>query len=267
MIRNSSSLSNSNVIRADKSGIENYCCFVNSVVCPTARASMASPKKATYAQMLSRPPPNILPIQPPEKKKDLQSEAEKDPLFEVPFLWDFENSPIRSDQVAQLEANINSSLQTLHPKLHLAKRKYGAGNTNLDFVKGHRAKLHEMGFHMDDSVIPGRYCFVCKGDREVGDFGDYYMRLREVADRMILQQLQRHVLNGSPSRFVLLVSRNADFKLSMEFLKAKNYIVFLAILGKTNEAFTHTGNFVWDWEKMPDGKASPIWPLVIRKTK
>lgn len=193
--------------------------------------------------------------------------AEVDPRFEVPFLWDFENSPIRSDQVAQLEANINSSLKTLHPKLHLAKRKYGAGNTNLDFVYDHKDELDDMGFRMEDSVITGRYCSVCNGDREVGDFGDYYMRLREVADRMILQQLQRHVLNGSPSNFVLLVSRDADFKLSMEFLKAKNYIVFLAILGKTNEAFTHTGNFVWDWEKMPDGKASPIWPLVIRKTK
>ncbi|CAL9228713.1 unnamed protein product [Arabidopsis halleri] len=227
---------------------------------------MATPEKVSYAAILSRrPPPNIPPIQPPEKKKDLQSEAKKDPTFEVPFLWDFENSPIWPDQVAQLEANINSSLQTLHPKLHLAKRKYGAGNTNLDFVSDHQRELHDMGFHMDDSVIHGRYCSVCKGYREVGDFGDYYMRLREVADRMILQQLQRHVLNGSPSRFVLLASRDADFKLSMEFLKAKNYTVFLAILGKTNEAFTRTGNYVWDWEKMPDGNASPIWP--IRKKK
>ncbi|CAH8275788.1 unnamed protein product [Arabidopsis lyrata] len=226
---------------------------------------MGSPEKATYAQILSRPRPNIPPIQPPEKKKDLQSEAEVDPRFEVPFLWDFENSPIRSDQVAQLEANINSSLKTLHPKLHLAKRKYGAGNTNLDFVYDHEDELDDMGFHMEDSVITGRYCSVCNGDREVGDFGDYYMRLREVADRMILQQLQRHVLNGSPSNFVLLVSRDADFKLSMEFLKAKNYIVFLAILGKTNEAFTRTGNYVWDWGKMPDGNARPIWPPVNKK--
>uniref|UniRef100_A0A1J3JCB5 NYN domain-containing protein n=1 Tax=Noccaea caerulescens TaxID=107243 RepID=A0A1J3JCB5_NOCCA len=173
--------------------------------------------------------------------------------YDFSFLWDLENTKVASRLVDQIFTNVEGSLKTLDERYKLADVKLVVGNLRLDFINENRPLLRSQGCRLVDAPKRQRVCaYENCGVVTQRSYTKPYPNERpfDVADRLMLQELQRLVFEKQLAQNILLATGDSDFRSTIQMLQANNYKVFVAAGRGANCSYVNEAEHGWIWEDM-----------------
>ncbi|CAN7048191.1 hypothetical protein F2Q70_00031476 [Brassica cretica] len=175
----------------------------------------------------------------------------------VPMFWDADNLSPMVDK-SLIVGNVDAALKTYNPDFYLRSificaseaRDYTGIETPECPVTYLRTPLRSLFC----DACPNRRCF---RPGEVGGNQDYFTRVKEFADRMIVQEMMSYAHDfPNQKQPMLLVTTDRDFRYSVKDLHDDRYLILTAVRSGYVEVPLVARNSVdhWLWEDMQNGR-------------
>ncbi|CAA7031529.1 unnamed protein product [Microthlaspi erraticum] len=172
----------------------------------------------------------------------------------VNLLWDIENSRVERNQTLAVFDNVEASLQLLDRRYRLSDTHLLVGNLNLPFIQPYQHQLaNEMHCILVDAPHRYRYCAAPACPNIVQPSSNPslpFERPYDVAERIMLQQVKRLVLEDRLADNVLLASTDSDYSSTVRMLQRNGYTVFIAALSTAKVGYVGLSNNSWLWDRM-----------------